>query len=306
MLAQKPDPVTVQFNWLHTVEWSGFYVAQAKGYYADENLQVNLVTGETDPFEEVASGKADFGTCTGTGLLVARSQGKPLVAVSALLRKSPLVVMALADSGISKPQDLVGKTVGVVSPNLDTGWDIQFLAMLEQAGVDPKQVNFVPIQEFGVGPLERGEMDAISDIWSTNDALAAEMAGYQVNLIFTTDYGVLEYPDPLFTSEKVIQERPDVVERFVRATLRGYQYAIEHPEEAAQFALKYDDTLDAKLQAGSMKAYVPLVDTGDAPLGTMDEAVWQSTHAILLDHGFISSSLNLDQVYTNQFVEKAH
>lgn len=301
----QPDKVTIKFNWLHTVEWAGFYVAQEKGYYADENLQVTFVAGETDPFDEVASGTADFGTSTGTGLIIARSQGKPLTAVAAILRKSPLVVMALADSGITKPQDLVGKTVGVVSPKLDTGWDVQFLAMLKKAGVDQKQINFVPIKEFGVDPLVRKEMDAISDIWSTNDAVAAKLAGYQVNLIFVTDYDVLEYPDPIFTTEKMIQEHPDVVERFVRATLKGLRYAVEHPEEAAQFALKYDNTLDITLQTASMRAYVPLVDTGDAPVGTMDAEVWQNTQDILLVNQFISSPVDLNTLYTNKFVGKA-
>ncbi len=302
----EPDQVTIQLNWLPTVEWAGFYVAEDQGYYADENLQVTLLSGEEDPFDQVVSGQVDFGTCTGTGLIVARSGGKPLVAVAALLRKTPLVVMALADSGIAAPKDLIGKTVGVVSMDFDNGWDIQFLAMLEQAGVDFRQINFVPIEEFGVGPLLRGEMDAISDIWSTNDAIAARLAGHEVNLIFVTDYGVLEYPDPIFTTEKMIRERPDVVERFVRATLKGYQYAVEHPEEAAQLTLKYDESLDIKLQTASMRAYVPLIDTGDAPLGTMDKAVWQSTHKILLDYGFIASPVDLDKLYTNEFVKKAH
>ncbi len=305
--ASKPAPatVTIQFNWLHTVEWAGFYAAQEQGYYTAENLKVTLATGEEDPFDKVASGQVDFGTGTGTGLVIARSKGKALTAVAAVLRKSPLVVMALADSGITTPKDLVGKTVGVVSPNLDTGWDVQFLAMLEQAGVDPKQIKFVTIEEFGVKPLLEKKMDAISDIWSTNDAVAAQLAGHKVNLIFVTDYGVLEYPDPIFTSEKMMRERPDVIERFVRATLKGYQYAIEHPEQAAQFALKYDNTLDPKLQLASMQAYVPLIDTGDAPIGTMDAAVWQNTHDILLQHKFISSSVDLKTLYTNQFVGKA-
>lgn len=302
----QPDQVTIQFNWLHTVEWAGFYAAQEQGFYADENLEVELVAGEVDPFDQVLSGEVNFGTATGTGLIMARSDGKPVIAVAAPLRQTPLCVMALAESGISTPEDLVGKTVGVVSTDLDTGWDIQFLAMLEQAGVDPDQINFVPIEEFGVDPLLRGEMDAMSDIWSTNDAIAAELAGHDVNLIFVNDYGVLEYPDPIFTSQDMIEENPDIVERFVRATLKGYQYVVEHPEEGAQLALQYNEDLDSELQTASMNAYVPLIDIGGAPIGTMDQAVWESTQQVLLDYNFITAPINLEEAYTNQFVNAAY
>ncbi len=301
----QPDKVTIKFNWLHTVEWAGFYVAQEKGYYADENLQVAFVTATEDPLDAVVSGEVDFCTGTGTGLVVTRGAGKPLVAVSAVLRKSPLGVMTRADSGITTPQGLVGKTVSVISPKLDTGWDIQLLAMLNKVGVDRNKVNFKPVTEFGIGPLIRGEVDGIDNAWTTNEGVAAQLEGEQVNFIFPSDYDVLEYPDPIITSEKMIQERPAVVERFVRATLRGYRYAIEHPEEAAQFALKYDDTLDIKLQTASMHTYVPLVDTGDAPIGWMDAEVWQSTQDYMLEQGMVSSSLDLQKLYTNQFVDKA-
>jgi ABC-type nitrate/sulfonate/bicarbonate transport system substrate-binding protein len=300
----KPDKVTIQFNWDHTVEWAGFYAAKQQGYYANENLEVNLIAAEKDPVDEVVSGQIEFGTITGTGLVIARSQNKPIVAVAALLRRSPRVVMALASSGIATPKDLVGKKVGMT--DLDTGWGAQFLTMLKQAGVDQKQIQFVPITEYGVAPLVRGEMDAIYNVWSTNEAIAAQLEGQKVNLIFLSDYDVLEYPDPLFTSEKVIQERPGVVERFVRATLKGCQYAVEHPTQAAQLALEYDKKLDLRLQTASMQAYVPLIDTGDAPIGTMDKATWQSTHDILLRYKFIPSSQDLNKLYTNDFVTKAN
>lgn len=301
----KPDQVSIKFNWLHEAEWAGFYAAQKQGYYADENLEVTLIPGEIDYFDEVLSGEIDFGVCTGTGLVLARAEGKPVTAISALLRQSPLIVLALADSGITQPQDLVGRTVSVMSPDLDTGWDIQFLALLKEVGVDEGQVNMVPMEEYGIGPLVRGETEALGYAWSVSEGVEAKVAGQEVNMIFMSDYNVLEYPNAIFTTEQMIQERPDVVERFVRATLKGHQYAIEHPEESAQLALEYDDSLDPEWLTAQMPAYVPLIDTGDAPLGWMDAEVWQSTQDILLDQGFISSPADLSDLYTNSFVEKA-
>lgn len=303
--AQAPTKVTVKFNWAHEAEWAGFYAAQKQGYYADENLEVTLLPGETDPIDEVVSGENDFGAATGTGLVLARAEGKPVTAVAAVMRQSPLAVMTMADAGITRPQDLVGKTVEVASPNLDAGWDIQFLAMLKEAGVDARQINLVPVEEYGIGPLVRGDVDAIGFAWSASEGVAAGLEGYKTNLMFMSEYNVLEHPVVLFTSEKMIEEKPDMVERFVRATLKGQRYAVEHPDEAAVLATEWDDTLDRQWLKAGMAAYVPLIDTGDAPIGWMDAEVWQSTQDVLQGQGFISSPVDPNTLYTDDFVQKA-
>lgn len=303
--ASPPAKVTIKFNWAHESEWAGFYAAQKQGYYTDENLEVTLLPGEADPIDEVVSGEVQFGAATGTGLVLARAEGKPVIAIAAVMRQSPLAVMTMASSGITKPQDLVGKTVTVASPNLDTGWDIQFLAMLNEVGIDKSQINLIPVEEYGIGPLVRGETDAIAFAWSASEGVAAKLGGYETNLIFMSDYNVLEHPVVLFTNDKMIEEQPDVVERLVRATLNGYRYAVEHPDEAALYTLEWDDTLDSTWLQSGMHAYIPLIDTGDAPIGWMDAEVWQSTQDILLAQGFLNSLVEPGSLYTNQFVEKA-
>jgi len=120
----EPDKVTVQFSWFPTVEFAGFYVADQLGYYTDENIEVNLVAGgpDIDPVSEVAAGNAQFGLAAGDSILRAKANGQDMMALGAIFRQSPMVVMALADSGVQRPQDLEGKTVGVISPALDTTW----------------------------------------------------------------------------------------------------------------------------------------------------------------------------------------
>jgi ABC-type nitrate/sulfonate/bicarbonate transport system substrate-binding protein len=122
--------------------------------------------------------------------------------------------------------------------------------------------------------------------------------------MFYSDYGVVIYANPIFAAGQLVREQPELAERFVRATLKGYQYAIEHPEEAGELSLKYDDTLQVAFQTATMEAQIPLIDTGDVPIGWMDESVWQTTLDVLLEQDVIASSPNLDTVYTNQFVEK--
>lgn len=307
VMAKGPDQITIQLSWFHTAEFAGFYVADQKGYYTDENLKVNLVAGgpEADPVAEVLAGRALFGVTAGDSIIRAQAAKQDVIAVSSIFRHSPLVVMTLPDSGIQRPQDLAGKTVGVISPKMDTTWDIQFLGMLNKLKIKPTDLTFVPIEDYhGANELTSGRMQAVSGFFSSNEPVQARLDRLEPTLMFYSDYGIEIYSNAIFTTGPIAHERPDLVERFIRATLKGYQYAIEHPQEMAELALKYDDTLDANLQSATMQAQIPLIDTGDAPIGTMDEAVWQITQDILLEQEIISAPVDLKKVYTNQFVEK--
>jgi len=304
--APERDEITVQLSWFHTVEFAGFYAAEQQGYYAEENLTVRLLPGGFDilPWEEVADGKADFGVTGGDSLLIARSKGLPLEAIATIFRESPVVLMALAESGIETPWDMAGKRVGMTSPAMDNTNDIQLLAMLQRLGIDRSQIEFVAIEDYSVNSLTSGAMDVYNG-FSTNEVVEAQLKGVAVNQIFPQDYDVLIYPNVLFADEQMVEEQPELVERFVRATLRGYQYAIENPVEAAELALRYDEKLDLAFQRASMDAEIPLIDTGDASIGTMEGVVWQRTQDILVGSGFISSTVDLSTFYTNEFVEKA-
>jgi ABC-type nitrate/sulfonate/bicarbonate transport system substrate-binding protein len=85
--------------------------------------------------------------------------------------------------------------------------------------------------------------------------------------------------------------------------LQGYQYAIEHPKEAAALTIQYDETLDVAFQQATIEAQIPLLDTGDVSIGWMDEDIWANTQAILLDQGYITSPIDLTKVYTNDFIK---
>ena len=300
------DQVTVQLSWFHSAEFAGFYVADQLGYYEEENIDVKLVAGgpETDPINEVATGEAQFGVVAGDGVIRAQEDGQDIVALAAIYRTSPLVVMALADSGIQKPEDLQGKTVGVISPGLDTTWDIQFIAMLNTLGIDPNSMTFVPNEFYhGADDLLSGKMDASSGNFSINEPVQAKMDGHDLNLIYYNDYGVEFYNNLIVANRDLIEENPDLVHRFIRATLKGYQHAIEHPEEAANQTVKYDENLNFSFQKAMMEAQIPLIDTGDAPVGSMDKAVWENTQQILLNQNVIESSVNVGTFYTNEFIE---
>lgn len=302
-----PDRMTIQLSGPHSVEFSGYHVANWEGFYSDEGLDVYLSPGneDVDPITQVLEGQADFGLTSAMSFILARNQGDKLVAVAALYRRSPLALMALSSSGIATPADLRKKKIGILSGKSDAFAIFQLMDMVEQMGIDRQSVLITSVENSGLESLTSGEADAVL-CWVTKEVAEARVKGQDVNVIMLGDYGVQDYPNLLFTKEQTVKEKPELVERVVRATLKGYQYAVEHPEKATQITLFYDNALNKDLQTYSMKTQVPLINTGDAPIGQMDDWIWRDAQDVLVRQSIMGQPLDLDTLYTNQFVEKAH
>ena len=151
----------------------------------------------------------------------------------------------------------------------------------------------------------KGEVDSTA-IYSTGGLIRLRQAGYEVNLIWPSDYGVHLYADTLITTDQLIAENPDLVTRFLRATLRGWREAIEDPEAAVAITLRYAKEADAELQAQMMEASLPLIHTGEDQIGWMREEVWQGMHDILLEQGILAGPVDVDKVYTMEFLQKIY
>lgn len=303
--AAPADKVTVQLSWFHGVEYAGFYTAVEKGYYAEENIEVILNAGgpEINPLDEVNSGNAQFGIGQGDSLIIAKTSGQNFVSVAAIFKSNPLAITSLSSDNIQKPEDLVGKTVGTYSLDLASYSDVSLLALMSRTGLEKDAMNYALIQDFqGANEIKAGNMDAMSGMFATDQQVMAQQAGDTLNFIYYKDYGVDVYINTIFVKEELTQSNPDLITRFLRATFKGYQYAIANPEEVAALAVKYDETLDLTYQQDVMKAQIPFIDTGDGPIGSMNPNVWETTQEILLEFDLISKPIDLTTVYTNQFI----
>jgi ABC-type nitrate/sulfonate/bicarbonate transport system substrate-binding protein len=130
------------------------------------------------------------------------------------------------------------------------------------------------------------------------------MQGIKNSSIWPSDYGVPFYADVVFTTDDFIAKNPDVVERFLRATLRGWQFAVENPEKATTNTLAFDPKLDQAFQLLSLKATIPLVDTGNLPVGVMEPEMWQQMYDILLEQKVITTPFDISTAYTSEFMDK--
>jgi NitT/TauT family transport system substrate-binding protein len=299
------DEVTVQLKWVHQAQFAGLYVAQEKGYYAQENIKVNFVEGGqgVDIAEGVSSGKAQFGVVAPEDILISRSRGASLKAIAAIYRRSAVVFLAMADSHITRPQDFVGRTVaaggGESGANRDL--EVQFLAIVKKLGLDTAKISIVPFDPTCAAFI-KGDVD-VTPAFSTGNLIRLRQEGLKLNLIWPGDYGIHFYSDSLVTTDETIREQPGLVTRFLRATLRGWRDAIENYEGAVAITLKYARVKDPQFQTAMMEALLPLVHTGEDRIGWMKPEVWQGMYDILLKEKILNAPFEVNQVYTMRFLE---
>jgi NitT/TauT family transport system substrate-binding protein len=279
------------------------------GFYNDENIKIELLPGgnDVDVLTTLISGKADFAVASSELVLTQRQKkSTPITAIAAIYRKSATVFMAKAESGISKPSDFIGKTIAA-SASSQSYRETEYLlqALLEKMGVDITRIKMVPYDPSYEG-FYSGNVD-ITPGYYTAGAIKIRKKGHKVNLIWPNDYGIHFYSDTLIATQQMINEKPDLVERFLRASLKGWRYAIAHPDEAVDTTLKYAEIKDRKYQTDMFTALTPLVHTGKDHIGWMEARVWQNMHQVLVDQNILAAPIEaLDKTYTLQFLRKIY
>ncbi len=297
----EPTTISIRLKWLHQTQFAGIYVADREGYYADENLTVNIDTVDFEQqlaHEKVIAGDNDFGIGTPDELILARNQGHAVTAVAVIYRLNPLVYTSSGEKNITTPQDLVGKVVALAPGQGE--W--LYAAMMGRLGIDRSQV-----QEIQANTFDIYECWAKADVcvdYAINGPVRVRQDGGDVNIIWPSDYGITFYADVIFTTDEFIQENPDVVARFVQATLKGWGKAIEDPALGTQHTLSFDPNLDEVSQLAALNASIPLIDTGYATLGFMEPEVWQQMIDVMVEQGLLTTTFDVTTVYTNEFVRE--
>ena len=294
-------PVTVQLSWTHQAEFSGLYAAEQRGYFAEEGLQVSFVEGgpQINFISPVVNGTAQFGVAQPADVILARAEGRLVRSFAAIYRRSPIVFFASADSGITRPQDFVGKKI-----RSTLTVDQTLRAMMSRVGVSPNQyeIEYLPSD---VSLLASGKVDVWSGFVNVF-VLDVQRAGYDVNIIYPDDYGIHFYGDVLITTDDLIAQNPDLVSRFTQATLKGWTYAVENPASIGTFVKEYNPQVDPETEIENMTASIPLVNTGEDFIGWMEPKIWAGMEMTLREQDVLTKALDADQVYTMQFLEEIY
>jgi len=232
--AEPLTKVALQLPYLHQFQFAGLYAAQTKGFFQEEGLEVDVRSTSNERRNsrtEVLEGRAEFGIAQGPQLVTARLEGNDFIVVAAIMQHSPQVLVTRAEDNIRTPHDLIGKRVALDQGSLIS----EVRLMLEREGVSMDKIILVP-NRWGLDEIRVGTADAMS-MFVIDGPYRLEKAGVKTTIIRPVDYGVDFYGDCLFTSAKYAHEHSEVVAAVRRATIKGWQYAIQHPDEMADWIL---------------------------------------------------------------------
>lgn len=303
--AAAAEKVTYVMSWAPDARWAPLFLAKERGYYAAEGLDVTFThqRGSLAVLQQVGTGSADFGSADGPAVIFAREKGVPVRSVIMFARNTGIAFMSLKDANITKPEDLYGKKVGV--QRASATW-VAFQALMGKHGIDVEKLEKIEAA-FGLEVLLLKKVD-IRPAMMFNEYVLAVHKGIPVNVMWLPDYGINFPGDAVNTNERTLKERPQVVQGFVNATLRGMDEAVRDRKAALDALMKNVPDLDRPYQ---VKVWDMLADkiigvqeaTRERPLGYLDQALFSSSIEILTKYGGLKKAPAMEEIIDNRFVE---
>jgi NitT/TauT family transport system substrate-binding protein len=293
------DAVIMRLNFSPWGMHGPLFGGQTQGFYKDEGIDIEMRSPSVGQQSEllVGTGREQFGITNADSFIKARASGVPVVAIMADEPDNPYSVITLKKSGIDAPAKLKGKKIawfqalvpGLLDPVIQSG------------GLTRNDVQLVMVARGAeVQMLAAGQVDALFG-YSFGQALTLEHRGFPVNVMPIRDYGVQFYGTVVYTSDALLKGKPDLVKRFLRATIKGYIYAHDHAEAAVKEAIVHSPDRELPLETQKLLIIYGLYNAPDygERFGWMTDAKWQSSIALLAAGGDLARSPAPSEMYTN-------
>lgn len=296
--------VVITLDWFQNANHAGIYEAVDKGYFEENGLNVT-VEPPADPtaiLGLVASGKSDFGIFYQPDLLQARDAGVPVVAVAGIVQRPLNSMMALESSGIDWPGKLAGKKVGY--PGIP--WNEAMLStMLKASNLSRDDVELVDVGFALSQALLAGTVDAVVGAYWTHELIVMQNEGHIANVMLPDDWGVPTYYELiLVASEDTVRDRPELVQKFVSAFIKGYEQALADPQGSIDTLLRMnpDAEIDEAVDRAGVDLLVPLWQSEGQPFGSIAPERWLAFADWMKSQSLIAQSFDATSAFDVTFV----
>ena len=280
--------VTLQLKWRHQFQFAGYYAAVEQGYYRAAGIEVTIVEAQpgVEPMDQVVAGHAEFGVGT-TDLLLMRDAGIPVVVLADIFQHSPLALMVLSESGIRNIHERAEGRL-MIEPH-----SAELFAYLSDEGIALDTLQIVE-HDFDTDRLIDGAVEAMS-VYLTDEPYDLMSRGIPYLLFRPIESGIDFYGDNLFAMADTVEAEPELVQRFVEASLRGWQYAMAHPREIAQLIVdRYGSAKGLDRLLFEAEQMQPLVNPGVVEVGYINPGRWERIAQKYAELGFVGEGLDLD------------
>jgi NitT/TauT family transport system substrate-binding protein len=300
------DKVTLRTDVFFHGPHSPFFLGIEKGFYKNENIEltVNPGSGSGTVIKLVGNKNDDFGYADAGTLIKAVSEGVPVKMVMGILQASPMVIVSLKESGITKPGDLAGKTMAGTPGSAP---ELMFPAFCKINKIDCSGVSIIQVDIPGkVSALLAKRVQGTFVYAVTQVPMIEDQIGGPINVIRYSDYGLNILSNGIVVNSEVIDKNPDLVHRFVRATVNSWRYALDHQDEAVAAFGKVTDKPKPSVVRQQLETTLSLLATPRTkgkPLGWMSPDDWRESVAYLEEYGGVPKGVALDRIYTNSFVD---
>lgn len=304
--AQDLTPVTLALDWYENANHAGILVAQAKGYFEEAGLDVDVFVpaDPTTVLQTVGAGRDTFGVTYHQDVLFARAEEVPVKSIAAMVQHPLNSVMVLAESDIHSVEDLKGKTIAMAGVPSDEAF---LETMLQHAGLELSDVEMVNVGYDLMPAVMSGRADATIGVYWTHETILAEHEGYPVRYFRVEDWGVPDYYELVIVAgEETIASQQEQVTAFLGALRKGYHDAEADPDAALELLLATSEELIPEVEAEGLKLLAPLwTDNGTLGWGTQTAERWDAYTQWNIEQGLIEGGVVAADCWVDLFPEDA-
>lgn len=311
LLASRPaiaaDPFVHQLGWIKSIQFGGHFMAIEQGYFADEGIEAEFLAGgpSVSTVAPVATGQIHTSDSDVEGVIRTRASGVPIKAFAAIMQRAPGAIMSLAENPIRSLEDFPGKVIA-----MPDGIGAQVDNLLTAAGIDPEEVTYVPVGT-DPGMLAAGQVDGYYG-WATNQGVMLKVRGVDIETAYMNDLGVPGYAGVIFASDETIEQDHELIVRWLRAEIKGWQWHLDHPDETARLVVeKYGqrglDLESQTVESNLMQEFVPVGDAAEHGLLWVDPEVFAEGLDFAIRAGQVKEDdLQVEDVVTQDLIREAH